>query len=97
MRWAWLTFCTAAFLAAFFMRPASAEMYCFPSLEVAKGELAKHGETFRFSVVMKVGALAHVYAGKQTMTILVEQPDGRVCTGPALIGDIVKNAEDTCA
>jgi hypothetical protein len=97
MRWAWLTFCTAAFLAAFFMRPASAEMYCFPSLEVAKGELAKHGETFRFSVVMKVGALAHVYAGKQTMTILVEQPNGMVCTGPALIGDIVKNAEDTCA
>lgn len=79
------------------MRPASAEMYCFPSLEVAKGELAKHGETFRFSVVMKVGALAHVYAGKQTMTILVEQPNGLVCTGPALIGDIVKNAEATCA
>ena len=79
------------------MRSASAEMYCFPSLEVAKGELAKHGETFRFSVVMKVGALTHVYAGKQTMTILVEQPDGRVCTGPALIGDIVKNAEATCA
>ena len=97
MRWAWLTFCTAAFLAAFFMRPASAEMYCFPSMDVAKGELAKHGEIFAFSVVMKVGALAHVYAGKQTMTILVEQPDGRVCTGPALIGDIVKNAEATCA
>ena len=79
------------------MRQASAEMYCFPSNEVAKGELAKHGEIFRYTVVMKVGALAHVYAGKKTMTILVEQPSGMVCTGPALIGDIVKNAEDTCA
>lgn len=91
------TLVIAAFLAAFFMRPASAEMYCFPSMDVAQREIAKHGETFRFSVVMKVGALAHVYVGKQTMTILVEQPNGMVCTGPALIGDIVKNAEDTCA
>ena len=92
-----IAFCTAACLAAFFVRPASAEMYCFPSMEIAQREIAKHGETFRFSVVMKVGALAHVYAGKQTMTILVEQPNGLVCTGPALIGDIVKNAEATCA
>ena len=91
------TLVIAAFLAAFFMRQASAEMYCFPSMDVAQREIAKHGETFRFSVVMKVGALAHVYVGKQTMTILVEQPNGMVCTGPALIGDIVKNAEDTCA
>ncbi len=97
MRRLCFTLLIAAFSAAFFIRPASAEMYCFPSMEVAQREIAKHGETFRFSVVMKVGALAHVYAGKQTMTILVEQPNGMVCTGPALIGDIVKNAKEQCA
>ena len=90
-------FICAAFMAAFFMRPASAQMYCFPSMEVAERELARHGERLRFTVVMKIGALAHIYVGERTMTILVEQPTGQVCTGPALLGDILKNVQDHCA
>ena len=97
MRWAWLTFICAAILAAFFMRPAIAQMYCFPSIEVADREIRKHGEKLRFTVVMKIGALAHIYVGERTMTILVEQPTGQVCTGPALLGDILKNVQDPCA
>ena len=91
------TFICAAFMAAFFMRPASAQTACFPNHEVAKTELARHGERLRFTVVMKVGALAHIYVSQTTMTILVEQPNGMVCTGPALFGDILENVQDPCA
>ena len=66
-------------------------------MTVAVAEVSKHGEVFRYSVVMKIGALIHVYASKTTMTILVEQPSGVVCTGPALLGDILKNVEAPCA
>ena len=97
MRWRWLTFCTAAFLAAFFIRPANAQTVCFPNHEVAEAELSRHGERLRFTVVMRVGALAHIYVSERTMTILVEQPNGMVCTGPALLGDILKNVEAPCA
>lgn len=97
MRRLCFTFICAAFMAAFFMSPASAQTACFANHEVAKTELARHGERLRFTVVMKIGALAHIYAGKRTMTILVEQPNGMVCTGPALLGDILTNVEAPCA
>ena len=98
MKWVCFTFCVAAILAAFFVRPASAEMVCFPNKKIAEREVVKpHGEKFIFSAAMAIGSLAHFYAGAQTITILIEQPNGMVCTGPALIGDIVKNAENTCA
>jgi len=79
------------------MRPANAQTACFPNHEVAETELARHGERLRFTVVMRVGALAHIYASQTTMTILVEQPNGMVCTGPALLGDILKNVQAPCA
>jgi len=91
------TLLIAAFLAAFFVRPANAQSFCFPNMKVAVAEASKHGEVFRYSVVMKIGALVHVYASRTTMTILIEQPDGRACTGDALIGDILNHAQDTCA
>ena len=98
MRWAWLTFITAVCLTAFFMRsPAAAQSFCFPNMKVAVAEAEKHGEFFRYSVVMKIGALVHVFASRTTMTILIEQPNGMVCTGDALIGDILNHAQDTCA
>jgi hypothetical protein len=87
----------AAFFAAFFMQSAHANMFCFPSMEVAKSEAAKHGETLRFSVVMSIGALAHVYASEKSMTILIQQPNGMVCTGPALIGEIIRHEREPCA
>ena len=87
----------AVILTAFFIRtPAAAQSFCFPNMQTAVAEAQKHGEIFRYSVVMKIGALVHIFASEKTMTILIEQPDGRVCTGDALIGDIVKNVRDTC-
>ena len=97
MRRLCFTFIFAVILTAFFMRPASAQAACFANYEIAKTELARHGERLRFTVVMKIGALAHIFASKTTMTILVEQPNGMVCTGPALLGDILKNVQDPCA
>ena len=98
MRWAWLTFITAVCLTAFFMpRPAAAQNFCFPNMQTAVAEAQKHGEVLKFSVVMKIGALLHIFASENTMTILIENPNGQICTGPALIGDIVKNVRDTCA
>tara|TARA_R100000664_G_C2722021_1_gene115190 strand:- start:199 stop:441 length:243 start_codon:yes stop_codon:yes gene_type:complete len=77
--------------------PAAAQSFCFPNMTVAVAEVSKHGEQLRFTVVMKIGALAHIYASQTTMTILVEQPNGMVCTGPALLGDILKNVQELCA
>ncbi len=90
-------FICAVILTAFFVRPAHAQAACFPNHEIAKTELAKVNEQLRFTVVMKMGALVHIYAGKTTMTMLIEQPNGMVCTGPALLGDILKNVQDPCA
>tara|TARA_Y100001973_G_C5128996_1_gene296701 strand:+ start:641 stop:940 length:300 start_codon:yes stop_codon:yes gene_type:complete len=93
------TLLIAVFLAAIFTRSVAAQLpqYCFPDIASAKQQVEKYGERLRFTVVMKIGALAHIYASQTTMTILVEQPSGVVCTGPALLGDILKNVEAPCA
>jgi pectin methylesterase-like acyl-CoA thioesterase len=96
--WAWLTFFCAVILTAFFMRsPAAAQGFCFPNMQTAVAEAQKHGEVLRFSVVMKIGALLHIFAGEKTMTIFVEQPNGMLCTSDALVGDIVNQINETCA
>jgi hypothetical protein len=46
---------------------------------------------------MSIGALAHVYASEKSMTILIQQPNGMVCTGPALIGEIIRHEREPCA
>tara|TARA_R100001443_G_scaffold115728_1_gene134175 strand:+ start:281 stop:574 length:294 start_codon:yes stop_codon:yes gene_type:complete len=96
MRRLCFTLLIAAFMAAFFMRPAQAQNWCFPDMKSAVTEVSKHGEIFRYSVVMKIGALLHFYASENTMTILIENPNGTVCTGPALIGDVLRFEQDTC-
>tara|TARA_R100000995_G_scaffold83182_1_gene58499 strand:+ start:784 stop:1089 length:306 start_codon:yes stop_codon:yes gene_type:complete len=96
----WIVFIAAVIVAAFCVRSPVAkaqEQYCFPSLKAAAKEISKHGETLRYTVVMKIGALAHIYMGADSMTILVENPSGVVCTGPALLGDIINTVKETCA
>jgi len=98
MRAQCFTLFIAVFLAASLTRSVAAQLpqYCFPDIASAKQQVEKYGERLRFTVVMKIGALAHIYASKRTMTILVEQPNGTVCTGPALIGDVLRFEQDTC-
>lgn len=92
------TFFIAVCLTAFFMRsPVAQEQYCFPNVAAAAKQIAKHGETLRYTVVMKIGAMAHIYMGADSMTILVEHPSGMACTGPALLGDIINTVNETCA
>ncbi len=94
----WIIFFISVVLVGFFLRsPAAAQSFCFPNMQTAEVEAAKHGEVLTFSVVMKIGALMHIFASEKTMTIWIEQPDGRACTSDALIGDVVRFERDTCA
>lgn len=101
MRRLCFTFIFAVILTAFFMFSAAGQeqqSYCFPDLQTAVAQLKKHGEKFKLTAVMKIGALVHIYSNESTMTILIENPTGMVCTGPALLGDVLNYAKkDTCA
>lgn len=97
MRWAWLTFICVVILAAFFMRPAHAQPTCFPNIDVARKLAESHNERFLFSAVARIGALIYVFGNEDTFTVFVQNPDGTVCTGPALFGEVIDRAKATCA
>ena len=76
---------------------ARAQPVCFPSLDIATALAETAGESFLFSATSRAGALLYFFGSKKTFTVFVQNPDGTVCTGDALLGEVLDYDEQTCA
>jgi hypothetical protein len=78
----------AAFMAAFFMRPAQAQtpMICFDNLAKATAKAAEHGEELEWVGRNYLGIKMFMFSGKESWTVFIESETGLICSSPALIG-----------
>ena len=78
----------------FMLGPARGQTACVNSFEEAAKAVKKHEEEFRFAAVNSIGVVLFMFSGPRSFTIFFQDPQGRMCTAPALLGDVTWRGRD---
>ena len=72
----------------FLLGSARGQTACVNSFEEAVETTKRYGEEFRFAAVNSIGVVLFMFSGPRSFTIFFQDPQGRMCTAPALVGDV---------